>query len=88
MDKQRVAVLTDVGRLLSRSSGFVYVDYPACGKIMMLKSSIKYVECRECRTFYVNPRPSPNLLEWFYQGSPNFAYWNDVIFPASENARL
>jgi SAM-dependent methyltransferase len=26
-------------------------------------------------------------LEWFYRGSPNYAYWNKVIFPASERAR-
>lgn len=92
MDKQRVAALTDAGRLLSRYSEFVDVDCPACGENNFVykfkKNSIRYVECKECRTFYMNPRPSPNLLEWFYQGSPNYAYWSDVIFPASETARL
>jgi len=92
MDKQRIAALTDIGRLLSRCGEFVNVNCPACGinnyTQKFKKNSITYVECKECRTFYVNPRPSPNVLQWFYQGSPNYAYWNDVIFPASEAVRL
>jgi len=92
MDKQRVAALVDAGRLLSKYSEFLDVNCPACEKnnhsYKFKKNSIKYVECRECKTFYVNPRPSPEVLEWFYKGSPNYAYWNNVVFPASENARL
>jgi len=52
-----------------------------------VKNGIRYVECVNCETFFVNPRPTPEVLAWFYQGSPNYAYWNDVIFPASEEAR-
>src|SRR5215471_14744899 len=91
MAKQRVAVLTDIGRMLSRYEEFVFVACPACGSDdgvgKFQKNGISYVECRVCRTFYVNPRPSPSVLEWFYRGSPNYAYWNEVIFPASEAAR-
>ncbi|HEX3083392.1 MAG TPA: class I SAM-dependent methyltransferase, partial [Pyrinomonadaceae bacterium] len=91
MAKQRVAALTDIGRLLSRYAEFVLVDCPACGADAgagkFHKNGISYVECGVCRTFYVNPRPSPSVLEWFYRGSPNYAYWNEVIFPASEAAR-
>ena len=92
MAKQRIAALTDVGRLLSRYGEFVQVDCPACGANDQMpkfeKNGISYVECKMCQTFYVNPRPTPELLEWFYRGSPNYAYWNEVIFPASEAARL
>ena len=92
MAKQRVAMLTDVGRILSRFSDFVFVNCPACENGIYSpkfeKNGITYVECRECRTFYVNPRPPPKVLEWFYHGSPNYAYWNEVIFPATEAARL
>lgn len=90
--EEHVAVLTDLGRMLSRYSEFVHVACPACGadesKPKYEKNSINYVECKVCQTIYVNPRPSPDLLEWFYRGSPNYAYWNEVIFPASETARL
>jgi 2-polyprenyl-3-methyl-5-hydroxy-6-metoxy-1,4-benzoquinol methylase len=92
MAKQRIAALTDVGRMLSRYGEFVHVDCPACGvnahAPKFEKNGINYVECNKCRTFYVNPRPSLEVLEWFYSGSPNYAYWNEVIFPASESVRL
>jgi 2-polyprenyl-3-methyl-5-hydroxy-6-metoxy-1,4-benzoquinol methylase/ribosomal protein S27E len=92
MDKQRIAALTDVGRILSRCSEFVQVDCPACGADdqtqKFQKNGINYVECKKCRTFFVNPRPPSDVLEWFYRESPNYAYWNKVIFPASEAARL
>lgn len=92
MAKQRIAVLTDVGRMLSKYSEFVLVDCPACGANdhapKFEKNGISYVECKKCQTFYVNPRPPSDVLEWFYRGSPNYAYWNEVIFPASEAARL
>lgn len=91
MAKQRIAAVTDVGRMLSRYEEFVHVDCPACGakdpSPKFEKNCIKYVECQACQTFYVNPRPSPAVLEWFYKDSPNYAYWNEVIFPASENVR-
>jgi 2-polyprenyl-3-methyl-5-hydroxy-6-metoxy-1,4-benzoquinol methylase len=91
MAKQRIAALTDVGRMLSRCSEFVLVDCPACGADAHVpkfeKMGMSYVECKECQTFYVNPRPPSDVLEWFYRGSPNYAYWNEVIFPASEAAR-
>lgn len=91
MAKQRIAALTDVGRMLSRYGEFVQVDCPACGANAQVpkfeKNGVNYVECKECRTFYVNPRPPSDVLEWFYRGSPNYAYWNEVIFPASESVR-
>jgi 2-polyprenyl-3-methyl-5-hydroxy-6-metoxy-1,4-benzoquinol methylase len=91
MTKQRIAALIDVGRMLSRYAEFVYVDCPACGASSKApkfeKNGINYVECNQCRTFYVNPRPTSDVLDWFYRGSPNYAYWNEVIFPATESVR-
>ena len=91
MEKQKIFALVDVGRMLSRYKDFVFVQCPACGGnstfAKFIKNGIKYVECNNCETFYVNPRPSSEVLEWFYAESPNYAYWNDVIFPASESVR-
>lgn len=91
MAKQRIFALTDVGRMLSRCGEFVDVVCPACAiadaKPKFVKNGLNYVECTTCNTLYVTPRPTPEVLEWFYKGSPNYAYWNDVIFPASEVAR-
>jgi len=91
MAEQRAAALTDIGRLLSRYPEFIHVGCPACGaesaSPRFQKNGMCYVDCGECETFYINPRPSPALLEWFYSGSPNYEYWNKVVFPASEDAR-
>lgn len=92
MADQRMAFLTDVGRLLSRCNEFISVDCPACGSgessPRFEKNGFSYVECCQCQTLYINPRPSAQLLQWFYQGSANYKYWNEVIFPVSESARL
>lgn len=91
MDRQREMVRVDIERMLSRRSEFVPVDCPACGsakgRLKFEKNGMRYEDCPGCWTFFVNPRPSPEALEWFYRESPNYAYWNDVIFPASEAAR-
>jgi 2-polyprenyl-3-methyl-5-hydroxy-6-metoxy-1,4-benzoquinol methylase len=91
MDRARLAILTDVGRMLTRVSEFVMVRCPACDadkpRFRYEKNSLRYEECRECQTMYVNPRPTADVLAWFYKGSPNYAYWNEFIFPASEAAR-
>lgn len=91
MDKQRILALVDAGRMLSKYEQFEEVNCPACGsdkqKFKYEKNSLRYVDCENCETFYINPRPTPEILEWFYTGSPNYAYWNDVIFPASEDVR-
>ena len=92
MAKQRIAALTDLGRMLSKCGEFVYVNCPACAANDSVpkfeKNGISYVDCKVCQTFYVNPRPPSHVLDWFYRGSQNYAYWNEVIFPASETARL
>jgi 2-polyprenyl-3-methyl-5-hydroxy-6-metoxy-1,4-benzoquinol methylase len=91
MDKQREMLLADIDRMLSRQGEFVSVACPACGsakgRFKFEKNGMRYEDCAECATFFVNPRPSPEVLDWFYRESPNYAYWNDVIFPASEAAR-
>lgn len=88
---QKVAALTDVGRMLTRCGEFVAVACPACGgddpRPKYTKNGLRYVSCPVCETFYMSPRPSPQVLEWFYRESPNYAYWNKYIFPASEAAR-
>jgi 2-polyprenyl-3-methyl-5-hydroxy-6-metoxy-1,4-benzoquinol methylase len=91
MARQRVALLTDIGRLLSRRAEFVHVNCPACesaaARPLYDKFGFSYVECEACRTMYTNPRPPAEVLGWFYQGSENYAYWNQYIFPASEAVR-
>ena len=91
MEKQKIYALVDVGRMLSKCEEFVFVKCPACNKdkhkYKFTKNGMKYVECEDCKTFYVNPRPTSDVLDWFYKSSPNYAYWSDFVFTATEKTR-
>jgi len=91
MIEQQQRYKADVVRLLSRHDEFVFVNCPACDSSdshpRYDKDGINYVTCDRCRMMYVNPRPTPDVLEFFYANSENYAYWNAHIFPASEEAR-
>lgn len=89
--KQKKFLLHDIKRLQSKSNYFIFVNCPGCNsrkfKLIFSKNKFRYVECQKCKTFFMNPRPAPKILEWFYKESVNYKFWNDFIFPASENAR-
>jgi len=81
----------DVRRLLTRKADFVRVPCPACGSERSRKAfekyDLSYEVCEPCATLFVNPRPTPAILDWYYTTSENYWYWNKYIFPASEAAR-
>ena len=91
MTKAKSAVLKDISRLLSRIDEFEYADCPACGSnhstFKYEKYGLKYSVCSQCNTFYMNPRPKSEVLEWFYKDSVNYQFWNDFIFPATDETR-
>jgi SAM-dependent methyltransferase len=88
---QQIAMAIDVGRLLTKRDKFIFVNCPACNHNNSFKKYEKYTlaisECNNCGTLYTNPRPTSEVLDWFYKGSENYDYWNKHIFPASEEAR-
>jgi len=89
--EQRRRYEADVARLLAKRAEFVDVACPACGaaarSLRFQKYSLRYEECAACGTVYVSPRPTPAVLKDYYEHSLNYAYWNEVIFPASEGVR-
>lgn len=91
MADQKIAVLKDVAMLLGEREKFVSVNCPACESSEYRKKFIKYgldyVECTQCETFYISPRPTDETLGKFYANSVNYEYWNKYIFPASEESR-
>jgi 2-polyprenyl-3-methyl-5-hydroxy-6-metoxy-1,4-benzoquinol methylase len=91
MDPAAQAVRIDIERLLSRRQEFVRVACPACNSEasvpLFSKEGIDYEQCTSCPTFFVNPRPSPAVLEWFYAQSATYAYWNTHVFPVAEASR-
>lgn len=91
MEEQAKRFAADVARLLSRQSEFVAVKCPACDandpRPAFRKHDLNYVTCPSCETLYINPRPTPEVLEMYYTTSENYAFWNEHIFPASETTR-
>jgi len=91
MEKQAELFSADIARILKYKDRFVVVACPACQANSSSKAFNKfdftYVVCSKCQTMYVNPRPTPEILQIYYSSSQNYAYWNKYIFPASENTR-
>lgn len=81
----------DIKRLLTRKSEFVAVNCPACGggntTQRFEKYELTFLDCADCQTMYISPRPTPEVLDFYYANSENYAYWNEFIFPASEDVR-
>lgn len=91
LEKQDQCLQNDIRKLLEYKNEFVDVLCPACGAssfcVKFNKYELTYVECCNCQTIYVNPRPTPEILDIYYKTSENYAYWNKYIFPASEENR-
>ena len=88
---QQERFAADVRRLLAQKDAFVTVPCPACGsgdaRPAFQKHELSYVTCQGCATLYICPRPTPAILREYYASSENYVYWNNYIFPASEDAR-
>ena len=81
----------DLEEILAKSDEFVEVDCPACAEedytIEFEKDGFKFNKCVECDTLYISPRPTPKLLEEYYTNSRKMKFWNEEIFPLSEETR-
>ncbi|MFH1461698.1 MAG: class I SAM-dependent methyltransferase [bacterium] len=81
----------DIQLFLEQKEKFIEVFCPACGKndyeFKFEKKGFKFVSCNFCETLFVNPRPSFKMLIDFYTNSDSVNFWDDQIFPRSENAR-
>jgi 2-polyprenyl-3-methyl-5-hydroxy-6-metoxy-1,4-benzoquinol methylase len=91
MEAKRACVEADRDHLLARRAQWVEVACPACGgddrRPWGEKQGFTYAECGGCGTVYTTPRPSAEVLETFYATSENYAYWNQHVFPATEDVR-
>jgi 2-polyprenyl-3-methyl-5-hydroxy-6-metoxy-1,4-benzoquinol methylase len=88
---QIAAYERDLQRLRQHLPDFVHVDCPACGidtpSTAFEKYGFLFQRCRECRTLYMSPRPTPAIMASYYSNSENYRFWAEHIFPASEVKR-
>ena len=87
-----VALDADLNRLAGWKNEFVEVECPACGakagEHEFNKYGFRFERCGKCKTVYMNPRATPEILAEFYANSVLYQYWNDHIFPATRGARM
>ena len=81
----------DIQQLLTRRKEFIEISCPACESIyyqvVFEKDGFTFVTCTECETIFIRSRPTFEMLSEFYATSKSIKYWNDKIFPASEDSR-
>jgi len=81
----------DVRQLLIHKDKFKEIPCPACesndNNFTFVKKGFTFVTCAKCQTVFINPRPTLEMLAEYYTTSKSIKYWNDKIFPASENSR-
>ena len=89
--EQLKSIQKDIDFLINKKKGFVDVPCPACGKVSnnveMQKNGFTYLECSNCSMLYISPRPTTEILSEFYPNSAQYKYFNDFIFPASQEVR-
>ena len=91
--KNQINIKKDRNRLLSFEEKFVNVNCPVCkktnrDKLYFTKNKINYRICNQCKTVYVNPRPTEKILNHCYSNSDVYDFWNKYIFPATKDKRL
>ena len=91
MKAVKAFINSDRKLLLRNKKKFVTVECPACQskkeKFFFKKKGFRYSLCVNCLTYYMNPRPTVNILHHFYKNSKNYRFWNKYIFPSSEKVR-
>lgn len=92
MIQQRVALAKDVAFLENFTKDFVEIDCPACSskkrQFLYKKYGLDQQLCIECKTQYISPRPTSEILRKFYMNSENYSYWADTIFKQSAAKRV
>ena len=90
-DELKRLMKVDASRMLAKKDDFVSVGCPACDSkssdFFFEKYNLRYNQCNNCRTIFISPRPTVDMLDFFYKGSPNYKFWNENIFPATKDIR-
>ncbi|MFA5316096.1 MAG: methyltransferase domain-containing protein [Dehalococcoidales bacterium] len=82
----------EVERLFIDHGNLVAVNCPACNsdrnEPQFKKFGLQYVECLDCQTLYINPRPSEENLYRYFKESKAVEFWRTQVVQDSLKARI
>ena len=86
------AYAQDVDRYRSVQAQFIERNCPAClsasSEKWQEKDGFTYRRCHACWAVFMSPGPTAELVKWFYEGSKNYAFWAEEMYPMSRMARM
>lgn len=82
----------EVERLLISRGNLVDVCCPACNgdrrKIEFKKFGLEYVECMDCKSLYISPRPSEEDINRYFIDSKALEFWRSHVVGESLKTRI
>ena len=90
-DKYLKITEQEVKRLLIDSGKLVDISCPGCNssrkKKAFKKYGLDYVECIDCKTLYLSPRPSDDQIKRYYNESKSIEFWYSNIVKETLKSR-
>ena len=81
----------DIDRFFADHSSFLEVPCPACAsdrhEFGLEKFGFRYATCLGCGSLYLSPRPTPEMINVYYQESEAVKFWETHFFKETAEAR-
>jgi len=82
----------EVKRLLIDKGHLVDIPCPACNSNSRRKGfkkfGLEYVECIDCKTLYISPRPSEEDINHYFRQAKALEFWHSHVVKESLKARI
>ncbi len=92
VERYNVLLQADIDNLKLHEKDMDYVSCPVCGvketRLIGKKYNFKLVSCKSCSFTYINPRPSPESMEFYYAKSKASAFFQTNIIGPTEHIRI
>jgi len=83
---------SEVRRFFIQPGDLIDVPCPACkekrSEKQFIKFGLQYVECQNCQSLYVNPRPSEKTLNRYFSEAKTTQFWRSQIVQETLKARI
>ncbi len=91
LDEYRKLLAEEVKARLAIPKQLTTIACPGCqseaSSPAFEKFGLSYLQCEQCKSVYVSPRPSEEALADFSRNSKAAQYWRDKVFPETKEKR-